>query len=153
MFFRHQSDKLIYPIIAAILLVVFSYHAKYRLNPQMPRAFFSSLHSETSQKPSVEQRIAWAYWESAQMDVQWKYAYGHPLPTDPPIEFRINAQALGPGAADSAVRELYWHRLQQVWIAPESWKKTYEWDFSWALDPFAWIKDHVDQWLSLHSPR
>ena len=47
--------------------------------------------SSGTKQRTLEQRIAWAYWESAQMDIQWKYPHGHPLPADPPAEFRIDA--------------------------------------------------------------
>ncbi len=152
MFFRHGLDKLIYPVIGIALLVFVSYRPKYHLRAEMPADFSSADSSDTKQR-TLEQRIAWAYWESAQMDIQWKYPHGHPLPADPPPEFRINAQALGPAASDSSTRQRYWHRLQQVWYAPDSWTRDYGWDWGWASDPLAstgqWLREETDRLFSV----
>src|SRR5215467_8556708 len=129
MFFRHSSHKLLIPLVAVFILFVLSYRPKYQLRSEMPSEFFPERAATTQN--SVDQKIAWAYWETAQMDVQWKYGHGHPLPTDPPAEFRISATALGPAASDPAIRILYWRRLQQVWVFPETWNKVYELDWSW----------------------
>src|SRR5258708_9935686 len=114
MFYRSHLDKLIYPVIAAVLLVVVSYRPKYHLRPDMPPGFFSEANSTPGQKRGLEQRIAAGYWESAQMDVQWKYPYSHPLPPEPPPEFKIDAPALGPKSSAPVTRALYCHRFQQV---------------------------------------
>src|SRR5689334_24476 len=109
MFFRHSYDKLIYPIIALIILTAVSYRPKYHLRGDMPPELSRSQgKSTTGADRSVDQRIAWAYWESAQMDIQWRYAHGKPLPPDPPPEFHIDAKALGPGAIDASTRQMYW---------------------------------------------
>ncbi len=151
MFFRSHLDKLVYPVIAVVLLLLVSYRPKYHLRTEMPPGFFSEANSAPSQKRGLEQRIASAYWESAQMDVQWKYPYSHPLPPDPPPEFKIDAPALGPAASDPATRALYWHRLQQVWYLREAWNKEYEWDWNWASDPIVnggqWLRDRADKLL------
>ena len=153
MFFRSHLDKLLYPVIAVVLLLIVSYRPKYRLRADMPTAFFSEKSSAPGQKPGLEQRIAAAYWESAQMDVQWKYPYSHPLPPEPPPEFKIDAPALGPAASDAATRVLYWRRLQQVWYSPEAWDKDYEWDWNWASDPLAtagqWLRDKADKMFTV----
>jgi hypothetical protein len=157
MFLRHHTDKLIYPLVFALVLMIASYRPKYHLRTEMPSGFFAASTSESAQKRNLEKKIAWAYWESAQMNVQWKYAYGRPLPPDAPAEFSIDAKALGPGAADPALRALYWRRLQQVWPLPETWKKDYGWDWSWVGDPLAsgtqWMRDSWDRWFSMHGPR
>jgi hypothetical protein len=152
MFFRHSFDKLIYPVLALALLAAFSYRPKYHLRSDMPPEFFRSFAtSDAKGKQSLDQKIAWAYWESAQMDIQWKYPHGKTLPSDPPLEFRVNAQALGPAAADPAIRQLFWRRLQDVWYAPETWQKQYEWDWSWASDPLSsagqWLREEADEVL------
>src|SRR5260370_16851991 len=135
MFFRSHLDKLVYPVIAVVLLLIFSYRPKYHLRSDMPAAFFSEANSAPNQKRGFEQRIASAYWESAQMDVQWKYPYSHPLPPEPPAEFKIDAPALGPAASDPATRALYCHRLQQVWYSPEAWDQEHEGDRGWVSHP------------------
>src|SRR6266536_1558102 len=69
MFFRHSADKLIYPLIVLGALLFISYRPEYRLSAEMPADFFSPTISAGAQKHSLEQKIAWAYWESAQMDI------------------------------------------------------------------------------------
>ena len=152
MFSRHHTDKLIYPIILFVIILLISYRPQYRLRSEMPSAFFAG----SAQKNDSQRRIAGAYWQSAQTDIQWKYPHGHSLPADPPEEFRVDARSLGSIAVDAATRSLYWHRLQQVWISPEAWQQNYEWDWSWTSDPFTsaseWLHNHADLWLRAHSP-
>jgi hypothetical protein len=155
MFFRHHSDKLMYPLLVLALLAIVSYRAKYRLKAEMPAGFFST--SDAPQKHSLDKKIAWAYWESAEMNIQWKYPYGHHLPNDPPPEFSIDAHGLGPSASDPATRLLYWKRLQQVWYLPETWEKDYGWDWSWIGDPLTsaseWMRDRWNSWFAIHGPK
>src|SRR3989442_15514656 len=103
MFYRRHSDKLIIPIIIIVVLIASSYRAKYHLQTQMPAGFFN----ENNSRNPTDEKIAWAYWETALMEVQWKYGYSHPLPADPPPEFQIDGRALGPAASDPATRTLY----------------------------------------------
>src|SRR5215470_13974243 len=144
MFFRHALDKVIIAVVVLIVLVVISYHPQYRLRSEMPPGFFKpTIVSETG-KRSIEERIAWGYWESALMDVQWRYSRVQPLPLEPPAEFHLNAAALGPVASDPTTRLMYWKRLQQVWLEPSTWTQHYEWNWNWAGDPLAaagsWIR-------------
>jgi hypothetical protein len=149
MFFRHGLDKLIYPLIAGGILIFASYRPTYHLRADMPPEFSAMAGANPKSKEGLDARIAWAYWESAQMDIQWKYPHGHPLPVDPPAEFHVQAAALGPAASDPAIRQLYWHRLQQVWYSPETWKREYEWSVGWASDPLTstgqWIREKTAQ--------
>jgi hypothetical protein len=147
MFFRRNTDKLVIPLIFLAVLGFLSYRPKYHLRTEMPPRFFPE--ETASGKPSLDQKIAWAYWESAQMNVQWKYGYGIPLPPDPPQEFQIQAKALGPGASDPTMRLLYWHRLRQVWGLPETWQKDYQFDLSWASNPVTTVFD----WIRIHTTR
>lgn len=157
MFFRHHTDKLIYPLFLAAMLMIISYRPKYHLQPDMPEAFFSPSVSASSQKRAQEAKIASAYWQSAQMNIQWKFSHGHPLPTDVPTEFAVDTKTLGLGAADQATRLFYWRRLQEVWSMPESWKKQYAWDWSWVGDPLTsgaqWMQDTWNRWFEMHGPR
>jgi hypothetical protein len=144
MFFRHSVDKLIYPLVAVMLLIMISYRPTYRLRTDMPQDFYAATVPCAPKRP-IEQRIACAYWDSAQMNIQWKYPRGYPLPVEVPPEFGIDAPALGPAASAQVTRELYWHRLQLVWSLPETWTKQYEWNMGWASDPLSsagqWLKD------------
>ena len=158
MFSHRHSDKLIYPLLAMVILMIISYRPKYHLRPEMPDAFFSSSPSAVSaQKPIQQKQIASAYWRSALMNVQWRFAYGHPLPSEVPAEFNIDQRSLGTGAADPSVRGFYWRRLQEIWFRPEIWKKQYEWDWSWISDPIAsagqWMQDTWNRWFAIHGPR
>ena len=153
MFFRHHTDKLIYPLIFLAFLVFISYRPKYRLRPEMPAIFFPS---QSAERNTAQGKVAGAYWHSALANVQWKYPHGHPLPVDPPLEFQIEAKSLGPTALDSDMRNLYWRRLQQVWMSPDAWTEHYEWDWSWTDDPFTsaseWLHETANRWLSVHAP-
>ncbi len=89
MFYRHHTDKLLIPVGLLVVLFLTSYRPTYHLRSEMPAAFFEQ--DQKSQGSSQERKIAWAYWESALMNVQWQYPYSHPLPSDPPSEFQVNA--------------------------------------------------------------
>jgi len=148
MFFRHSYDKLIYPIVALAFLALISYRAEYRLRPDMPKEFFAA-DAPCGPKRPLEQKIACAYWDNAQMNIQWKYPHGHPLPVNAPPEFGIDAPALGPTASSPTVRDFYWHRLQQIWYSPDTWKQTHEWSLSWVSDPLSavgqWLRDTMNR--------
>jgi hypothetical protein len=118
----------------------------------VPTEFFpAGASSSTAAKRSLDQKIAWAYWESAGMDIQWKYPHGQTLPPDPPQEFRVDAKALGPAASDPATRQLYWRRLRSVWYKPETWQRKYEFDMDWASDPLTsagtWLREEMSRLL------
>jgi len=157
MFFRHHTDKLIYPLLVVVLLTVVSYRPTYHLRREMPDSFFTSSASDSTPKRALDKKIASAYWESAQRNIQWRYPHGHPLPPDAPAEFNVDVRALAGNASDPTTRALYWHRLQQVWPLPEAWNKRYEWDWSWVSDPLAsssqWMKDTWQRWFTMHGPR
>lgn len=154
MFSRHHTDKLVYPLLVVALLIFISYRPKYRLRGEMPTFF--GFTQNAPDKNTVQGRVAGAYWQSALTDIQWKYPHGHPLPTDPPSEFRLDTKAFGLLAADADMRSLYWRRLQQVWMSPEAWTEHYEWDWSWTNDPFTsasqWLHEISDEWLNKHAP-
>lgn len=153
MFFRHALDKVIIAVVVGIILVVISYHPQYRLRSDMPQGFFKPTTASEAGKRSIEERIAWGYWESAVMDVQWRYSRVQPLPSEPPAEFHLNAAALGPAASDPATRLLYWKRLQQVWLEPSTWTQHYEWNWNWAHDPIdaagSWIRHEADRLFTI----
>jgi hypothetical protein len=152
MFIPRKTDFLILPILFGFILFASSYHGKFHLRPEMPAGFYQQ--DRSSRRPSLDEKIAWAYWETAVMDVQWKYGYAHPLPPDPPEDFQIDAKALGPTASDPATRMLYWHRLQQVWYLPETWSEDYGWDLGWLSAPVIsagnWVKDEAGRLIPAH---
>lgn len=154
MFFRHSTDKLLYPLLFGVVLVLLTYRPAYRLRNDMPHDFYAASEPCGPKRP-LEQKIACAYWDSAQMNIQWKYPHGHALPDDAPNEFSINAPALGPQASSPVIREMYWHHLQHVWNLPETWKQQYEWNWAWASDPVTsigeWLRKTVNKWFTLPS--
>jgi len=154
MFYRHAGDKFIFVFIGLAVLIYVSYKPQYHLRADMPPGFFSATKTSSLMNRGTERRIAAAYWESARMDVQWKYPRESTLPFDPPVEFRVIAPALGSEASDPATRLLYWHRLQEVWLLPDTWARHYEWNFGWASDPTAsgaqWLKDRFDRLFAFH---
>jgi hypothetical protein len=147
MFFPRNRDKIIFPVVLVIALFGSSYRGKYHLRSEMPAAFFG-------EDLPFEEKIANAYWKSAQMNIQWRYPYSSPLPPDPPAVFQIDAPDLEPAASDPAIRLLYWQHLQRVWYSPEIWHKDYGWDFSWISDPLAsggtWLKDIAGKLFGLN---
>jgi hypothetical protein len=150
MFIRHNSDKVLIGIVVLIFFVAVGYQPEYRLNSKMPSEFFrEDRHSPNS---FADRKIAWAYWETAEMDIQWKWGYARPLPADPPPEFRIDAAALGPAASNPALRLMYWRRLQEVWPLPDTWKKEYGWRLDWLSHPLTsiaeWIKNTGERMFS-----
>ena len=156
MFFRHSAYKLIYPLIAAALIISFSYRPRYRLRDEMPAEFFSeaTISEPRGQDASREKSIAWAYWQSAQMDIQWKFPHGRVLPLNPPPDFRIQQQTVKPNASDAALRQHYWSRLRQVWNSPEVWRTEYVWDWTWISDPLPlleqWKREVTERLFSFH---
>lgn len=93
MFFRHSADKLILPLLVGTILIIISYRPPYHLCPDMLRGFFLAT-APCGPTCLLEQRIAHAYWDSALMNIQWKYPRGHSLPVAVPPEFGIDAPAL-----------------------------------------------------------
>lgn len=157
MFLRHHTDKLIYPLLALALFMLISYRPKYHLQSEMPPGFFSPSDFDSPQRRAQQRKIAVAYWDAARMSIQWKFTHGHPLPADVPAEFSLEARKVGPAASDSATRLLYWRHLQEIWPLPETWKKQYEWDWTWVSDPLSssaeWMRDTWDRWFAMHGPR
>ena len=156
MFFRHHTDKLLYPLLLAVILMVISYRPTYHLRPDMPPGFFIS-SSDSVQKRSEQNKIALAYWQAARANIQYRYTYGHSLPPDAPPEFSIDPKSFGARASDTLTRALYWQRLQQVWYLPETWTKDYGWDWSWVSDPITsaaeWMRDTWNRWFAMHGPK
>jgi hypothetical protein len=132
-------------VIGAALFGFESFKPTYRLRPEMPRNFISA-----GLPPALrggEERVARAYWDSAMLRVQGKYAYGQRLPQEPPREFAISSSEFGP-AAQEPIRMRYWRQLQTVWLNSGSWHQTYDWDFEWVT---SWI-DPTQRWLNNHVP-
>jgi hypothetical protein len=121
----------------------------YRLKVDPPPEFLREAHLAPVQRRSAEEKIARAYWKCAVTDLQWRYGYGHRLPSSPPEEFAISSQEFGPVAGDSEARNRYWKKLQQVWYVPGVWRKEYDGN----LRPVrGWLQAAGD-WLAEHTVR
>jgi hypothetical protein len=122
---RRRHDVI---IIAALVLAAIAYGAsrsEFRLRPDMPLDFFDGSNL-VPQRRASERRIAQAYWDSAVKQVQWKYGYGSRLPIDPPPDFSVSADEVGPAAKDETVRRHYWQQLRVTWNLSSAWKTQYE---------------------------
>jgi hypothetical protein len=116
-------------IIAALVLAAIAYgsfRSEFRLQSEMPAAFFDGSHLPAAKRAS-EEKIAAAYWNCAVKQVQWKYGYASRLPDDPPPEFSVSASEIGPTANDDAIRRHYWLKLRTAWNMSSLWKTQYEW--------------------------
>ena len=131
--------------VVAGLVGFVSFKPTYRLSPEMPRQFLAA--GVPGGERGTEERVARAYWDSAMLRIQGKYAYGQRLPQEPPREFMISASEFGP-AATEPIRMRYWRQLQTVWFTPTSWHQTYDWDFNWTT---SWIEP-TQRWLNNHVP-
>ena len=146
MFFGRHFTAITLLVLGGGLFTYASIKATFRLRPEMPREFVDAKGPATQRLQ--EERMARAYWDSAMLHVQWKFARGQRLPDEPPREFTISLPDSGGTTSYATTRIRYWRKLQSVWYAPGSWHKTYEWDFNWITD---WIEP-TQKWLNDHLP-
>jgi hypothetical protein len=116
-----------------LLFVVLSINPVRQLRPAPPSEFFDLNPAWSTKQRVIEERLAFAYWESAVRYVQSKHAFGANLPESPPIEFKAEESKLRVGSSktDSDSRSRYWRKLRQVWSLPEAWNKSYTWSTKW----------------------
>ena len=124
---RRKYDIAIIIGIVLVLLSFASFRSEFRLQSDMPAQFFDGAQARREKRGS-EEKIARAYWDCAVKEVQFKYGYAHRLPEDPPEEFILSPQEVGPGARDESLRRYYWQRLRSVWNVSSVWKD--QWQFS-----------------------
>jgi hypothetical protein len=123
----HRKHDVTVIIVFVVCLVTYaSFRSELRLRPDMPVEFFDGSRIPPAKRAS-EEKIAKAYWDCAVKQVQWKYGYAHRLPDEPPAEFSVSSDEIGPAANNDAVRQRYWQRLREVWNVPSAWKTRYEW--------------------------
>ncbi len=119
-----------WPWVVAAGLIVFlllSIRSEHQLR-STPTTAFATVQSP-AEKPDRE---AWvrAYWECARSTVQYRYAYGEKLPSEPPPEFTpANEQLRSLEAPD--VRRRYWTQLRKDWLERDNWEASYRIDFAW----------------------
>jgi hypothetical protein len=145
MFLGKHFKTIVLIVIASALFTFASIKETFRLRPEMPQQFIDT--SVPTQRPA-EERIARAYWDCTTLHIQGKYVHEQRLPEEPPSEFAIALPDPGQDTPDPSSRIRYWRRLRSVWTAPESWHKTYEWDFNWVTE---WT-EATQRWLNNHVP-
>ena len=103
-----------------------------RLADKPPAEFTNPRAEWDASRKAVERELALAYWQRAEIDVQWHHSYGSELPEQPPEGFKIDTrQFRGNPAALAESRVRYWRRLRKVWSRPETWETSYEWNTEW----------------------
>jgi len=145
MFLGKHFTAIVLILIASAVFTFVSIKETFRLRPEMPQQFIDT--SVPTQR-STEERIARAYWDCTTLYIQGKYVHEQRLPEEPPSEFAIALPDPGQDTPDPSSRIRYWRRLRSVWYAPESWHKTYEWDFNWVTE---WTET-TQRWLNNHVP-
>jgi hypothetical protein len=119
--------------VPIFLLVCLAVHPVMRLRTEPPVEFFGVSPGWDAKRRAGEEHLARAYWDRAARYIQWKYQFGTSLPEEPPPEF--NVPQVGPSGknsrADIENRVQYWRRLRRVWLLPEAWEKSYEWNSQW----------------------
>ena len=145
MLIRWKIEKFVIPLIAAGLIIYMSYQPKFRLRTDMPPAFVDVPATSATQKPAPDKQIAGANWVCAVTKIQWRYSRAY-LPPSPPPEFDVTGDDSGM-PNDPAARIRYWGKLQEVWYLPDTWTKSYEWDFGWLKDPLASLRVRFSNYI------
>jgi hypothetical protein len=122
---HRRHDILAIVIIVLCVVGYASFRTEFRLREKMPAEFYDSSRAPAGKRAS-EEKIARAYWKAAVTQVQWKYGYAHRLPDDPPDEFAVTSEEVGPAAQDSALRARYWQKLRDVWGISGVWQEEYK---------------------------
>ncbi len=130
MFFSKKTVTIMFVVAVLGLVAWASFQPTMHLKNEMPKDFVDGSTSSSPQRRVQEEKIARAYWQCAISTVQWSHGYGHRLPDDPPPEFLVTSKEVGTAAADTGSRVRYWHNLQRVWNAPNSWEKVYGFDLN-----------------------
>jgi hypothetical protein len=146
-------DKLLILLIPTAFFFYRSSRPVVRLRVDMPARFVDPSASADSRQQTEERRLALAYWNCGVTIIQWEYAYGSPLPSKPPLEFRIGGSTSAtPGTARGKVntpdgRTRYWNRFRELWVSPEAWKSSREWSTAWLTDPVYKFADRSETYF------
>ena len=145
---KRKYDIVFIVLIAVALAGYASIGSEYRLRSEMPAEFFEASRAPSA-KRAGDEKVARAYWNCAETQVQWRYGYAHRLPEDAPAEFVVTVDQAGNAANDKALRERYWQKLRDVWGISTVWHKEYEWN----PDTLRNSLQSAGQWLELHMRR
>ena len=123
----------LFAIVSTPLFIYLSTRPVMRLRQEPPAEFFDERDLEAAER-ATEDVLAQAYWDSAVRYVQWKYAFGTNLPTEPPPEFRVDeksVQSSGDLKIEPGARTRYWQKLRQFWGLPQAWDQSFTWNTGW----------------------
>jgi hypothetical protein len=114
--------------VSVLLFLGIAIHPVWHLRAEPPAEFLAVASRSSNERRLAEERLARAYWQHAARYVQFKYPFGRNLPDQPPPEFKQDnaGGAVSKASLDSSTR--YWARLQRVWLLPQIWEKSYEWN-------------------------
>jgi len=101
-----------------------------QLKPGFPAEFVDQNPNWGATRRVREQEVALAYWRLAVESLQARYPFGSELPTEPPTEFQVGTKYAPPGGAkpSSETRDYYWQKLRRIWVQPEFWVASPDWD-------------------------
>jgi hypothetical protein len=116
--------------VPVFLVICLAIHPVMRLRADPPAEFFGVSPGWDAKRRLDEERLARAYWDKAVHSIQWKYKFGTNLPDEPVSEFALGGRKPDAAASkpDIDSRVVYWRRLQRVWLLPQAWQKSYEWN-------------------------
>jgi hypothetical protein len=142
-----RIDKILIVAVPIAIFLIMSIQPTTRLQVEMPAEFVDATASQPGHRGASEKETARAFWDCAVDLIQYKYAYGSPLPLAPPPEFQVDQDAFPTVKPDAATRLRYWQRLQKVWVLPTVWEKGYEWSFRWFTDAASGIAGRISRLL------
>ena len=142
-----KFEKFVVPLVVVGLTAYMSYQPKFRLRTDMPSEFVDAAATLPIRKRAPEEQIARVYWSCAVTNIQWRYSRTY-LPPSPPPEFSITGEDPGRAPSDESTRVRYWAKLQEVWYLPNTWTKSYEWDFGWLKDPLAFLRVRFSNYIA-----
>ena len=128
-----------YALIAlAAIFLGFSLRPSYQLRSQPPDNFVKGVPGVSA---SDNRALASAYWAKARV-LRWKYTYGELLP-DRPREFTVPEESALSAAQVELTRGAYWQRLQQNWLVPECWTRSFTLNFGWVSSAILRLSDDL----------
>ncbi len=133
-----------------VLMFALCFRPVMRLVTQKPASFAEERAEWDATRLASEEREARAYWQVAVNIIQWQYPFGTNLPDFPVPEFKLDERLFPHTSleAGAATRTRYWAKLQEAWIHPQSWKKTYVWNPSWLAETLSSLVEGIWRYVS-----
>jgi hypothetical protein len=156
--YNRAIDKFLILLLPITWFAYYSWRPIYRLRADMPAQFVDLPAAASAAERAREQRLAQAYWNLARTAFRPRYAFGSPLPDEPPLDFKLGpsegtapparteAKVTRAEASDSRLR--YWRKLQQLWLEPYAWEAKREWSTAWFTGPFLRLYVNLQDYVS-----